>query len=319
MAKTKTATPKEAKKKQSSWYARGKLLLTAEYVVLHGAKALALPTKLGQHLKLKESSGSELIWKAYDHEGKMWFEGKFDLMGFDVLKTSDEQTARSLRKVLRSACRDNGDFLSQWKKYIVETKLEFPRDWGLGSSSTLVYLISEWAEANPFLVLFDSFEGSGYDVACAGADGPILYQLSEDALHYESCDFDPPFSDQLYFVHLGEKADSREAVKKFLKGKKPSKATIENISGITEDMINERAFNNYEKQIEEHNKIIAEILPVDPPSQTHFPDYWGKVKPLGAWGGDFVMVTSDRSIKETRDYFNDKGFSVFLPYKEIIY
>ena len=319
MAKTKTAEPKEAKKKQSSWYARGKLLLSAEYVVLHGARALALPTRLGQHLKLKESSGSELIWKSYDHEGNLWFEGKFDLMGFDVLKASDEETARSLRKVLRSACRDNGDFLSQWKKYIVETKLEFPRNWGLGSSSTLVYLISEWAEANPFLVLFDSFEGSGYDVACAGADGPILYQLSDDALHYESCDFDPPFKDQLYFVHLGEKADSQEAVKKFLKGKKPSASIIDRISELTLAMVSEKKLSNFEKQIDEHNSIMADLLPLEPPSRSQFSDYWGKVKPLGAWGGDFVMVTSDRSEKETRDYFNDKGFSVFLPYKEIIY
>jgi mevalonate kinase len=224
-----------------------------------------------------------------------------------------------LRKVLRSACRDNGDFLSQWKKYIVETKLEFPRNWGLGSSSTLVYLISEWAEANPFLVLFDSFEGSGYDVACAGADGPILYQLSEDALHYESCDFNPPFQDQLYFVHLGEKADSQEAVKKYLKGKKPSSATIDRISQLTQSMADEKDFKKFEKQLDEHNSIMADILPLEPPSQTHFSDFWGKVKPLGAWGGDFVMVTSDRSSKETKDYFNDKGFSVFLPYKEIIY
>ena len=35
------------------FYSHGKLLLTAEYAVLDGAKALALPTKLGQSLEVK--------------------------------------------------------------------------------------------------------------------------------------------------------------------------------------------------------------------------------------------------------------------------
>lgn len=318
MAKSKSEDIAETKSSQRSWFARGKLLLTGEYVVLHGATALALPTRQGQHLKLKESPGSELIWKSYDHEGKIWFEGKFDLMGFDVTSTSDEATARSLRKLLRAACRDNGDFLSQWKKYTVETRLEFPRDWGLGSSSTLVYLVSEWAEANPFLVLFDSFEGSGYDVACAGADGPILYELGEDALHYESCDFHPSFQDELYFVHLGKKVDSQEEVKKFLKGKKPTQSIIERVSEITGSMCKAGSLADFEKLIDEHNRLMEGVLPLEPPGR-RFPDYWGKVKPLGAWGGDFVMVTSERGEDITRAYFNEKGLPVLLPYREMIH
>lgn len=319
MAKSKSEDVAETKMAQKAWFARGKLLLTAEYVVLHGARALALPTIQGQHLKLKESPGSELIWKSIDKDGKVWFEGKFDLMGFDVISSSDDETARSLRKLLRAACRDNGDFLSQWKKYQVETRLEFPRDWGLGSSSTLVYLVSEWAEANPFLVLFDSFEGSGYDVACAGADGPILYELSDESLHYESCDFNPSFQDQLYFVHLGKKADSKEEVKKYLKGKKPSKQIIERISGISDELLAASDLADFEALIREHNDLISGILPITPAGKEFFSDYWGVIKPLGAWGGDFVLATSDRSMEETKAYFNEKGFSVFLPYKEIVY
>jgi hypothetical protein len=48
-----------------------------------------------------------------------------------------------------------------------------------------------------------------------------------------------------------------------------------------------------------------------------FKDYWGQVKSLGAWGGDFAMVTSDRSPSETRDYFAEKGFTTFIPFSEI--
>ena len=35
---------------KKTFYSNGKLLITGEYVVLDGAKALALPTKYGQNL-----------------------------------------------------------------------------------------------------------------------------------------------------------------------------------------------------------------------------------------------------------------------------
>ncbi len=49
-----------------------------------------------------------------------------------------------------------------------------------------------------------------------------------------------------------------------------------------------------------------------------FSDYWGEVKSLGAWGGDFVLVTSKKPIEETREYFLNKGNDVFIPYAELI-
>ncbi|MBK8557148.1 MAG: hypothetical protein IPL65_15875 [Lewinellaceae bacterium] len=50
----------------------------------------------------------------------------------------------------------------------------------------------------------------------------------------------------------------------------------------------------------------------------HFSDYWGAVKSLGAWGGDFVLVTSEKDESTTRAYFLDKGFDVFLPWRDMI-
>jgi len=39
-----------------TFYSHGKLLLTAEYVILDGAKALALPTKFGQEMEISPIS-----------------------------------------------------------------------------------------------------------------------------------------------------------------------------------------------------------------------------------------------------------------------
>ena len=39
-----------------TFYSNGKLLLTGEYVVLDGAKALAVPTRFGQNLIVKKGN-----------------------------------------------------------------------------------------------------------------------------------------------------------------------------------------------------------------------------------------------------------------------
>jgi mevalonate kinase len=38
------------------FYSHGKLLITSEYAVLDGAKALALPTRLGQKLSVSKNT-----------------------------------------------------------------------------------------------------------------------------------------------------------------------------------------------------------------------------------------------------------------------
>jgi hypothetical protein len=37
---------------QKTFYSNGKLLITGEYLILDGAKGLALPTKMGQNLSV---------------------------------------------------------------------------------------------------------------------------------------------------------------------------------------------------------------------------------------------------------------------------
>ena len=58
------------------------------------------------------------------------------------------------------------------------TRLDFDPNWGLGSSSTLIANLAQWANVNPYELLKLTFGGSGYDLACATAEGPIYYQLA---------------------------------------------------------------------------------------------------------------------------------------------
>ena len=298
--------------------ANGKLLLTGEYFVLDGATALAIPTQLGQRMQVKESSGSEIIWKSYDHLGQIWFEGKFDLMGFDIIQSSDPEIAERLRSVLRAACNLNSEFCSHWKKYRVETYLEFDRNWGLGSSSTLIYCIAMWADVNPYHLLFNSLGGSGYDIACADAEGPILYQLGEDELNIKHVDFMPAFSSKLFFVHLGAKSDTREAINDYYAKKPHLNGSLHEISDLSKRIADTGSFDDFEKLLALHEEIVSKVLKEPTIKSSRFPDFWGTVKSLGAWGGDFALVTSDRPADVTRSYFQDKGYSEVFPYTKLV-
>ena len=59
---------------KKTFYSNGKLLITGEYVVLDGAKALALPTKFGQNLIVEDALDNQIHWRSYDHDSSIWFE-----------------------------------------------------------------------------------------------------------------------------------------------------------------------------------------------------------------------------------------------------
>ena len=189
-----------------TFYAHGKLLLTAEYFVLDGAEALALPTSFGQSLKIIENNTENLIWKSFDSDGKIWFEGIFNPQNFDLLQSNDATVGETLSNILKKA---NQLSITHHPSPIthkqIETSLTFPKNWGLGTSSTLIYTIAQLFEINPFDLLKQTFGGSGYDIACAGADSAIIYALKNGEPTFDKVAFQPIFKDNLYFIYLGNK------------------------------------------------------------------------------------------------------------------
>ncbi|MBK7339479.1 MAG: GHMP kinase [Saprospiraceae bacterium] len=266
-------------------------------------------------MKVQELSGSEVLWNSYDENGKKWFSAEIDLMGFDVVETTDPDIGKYLRKLFKACCQNNSEFLSHWKKYKVDHYLEFPRNWGLGSSSTLIYNMAAWADVNPYHLYFDIEEGSGYDIACAGADSPVLFTLGDGSIDLSEIDYLPPFMDQLFFIPLNQKADSRDAVK-FTQKNKPDSKLINKVSQLTDRLIGLKTLSSFEEWVEEHENLIGNYLGVKPIRQTQFPDFPGAVKSLGAWGGDMVLACGKRDTVES--YFHNKGFTKIIPYKELV-
>ncbi|MCB0659822.1 MAG: hypothetical protein KDC04_02740 [Saprospiraceae bacterium] len=303
---------------KTKYYGHGKLLLTGEYAVLDGAKALALPTKKGQKMVIKRTTSSDLIWQSLDEKGKVWFESTISLFDFSALTTTDQKTSEYLQKVLKNAVRLNSEFLSQWNGFKIETQLEFPLDWGLGSSSTLIYCVAEWAEVNPLMLYFKIDDGSGYDVACAFADGPITYLNSQDEVSYTEIDFDPKFKNDLYFIHLGEKKNSAQGIKEYLKAVKQKQSMVQSIQSITDEILDTKTLSDFEALLEKHEDIIHKHTGFEKVKDKHFKDFSGAVKSLGAWGGDFVLATSSQSSEKTVEYFRSKGFPIVIPYQDLI-
>ncbi len=301
----------------------GKLLISAEYFVIDGATALALPTRYGQTMTAKNGSEAGILhWKSYDHEGNYWFEGKFKMSDFSTQECSEgeQKTADQLQKILLAAKQLNADFLNKETAIEVETHLEFPRDWGLGSSSTLITMFAEWAAVDPYKLLEMTFKGSGYDIAAARAAGPIVFRRFNGKPQWESSSFNPAFKQQLYFVHLNKKQDSRAALVQYLVS--PPDERTANLARITQISFNLAQYAQdleaFEALLEEHEEITAAVLNLPTAKEQHFADYWGTVKSLGAWGGDFVLVTSNEPEEKTRQYFAEKGFDTVIAYDEMI-
>ena len=297
------------------FYSNGKVLLSGEYAILDGALGLGLPTKFGQHLKVRESNSGVLYWISLDYESNAWFEARYTLSPFKVIETSDTEISKRLVQILAEAKRLNPAFLSNTGGYQIKAQLTFPRDWGLGSSSTLLSNIAKWAKVNAYKLLNATFGGSGYDIACARHKLPILYQMGKSLPIVKEVDFRPSFSNQLYFVYLNRKQNSRDAIHYYSNLDSDKGEFIHKISSITEKLLVSSSLNEFEQLLALHEKLISKAIGLEPIRERLFPDYNGAIKSLGAWGGDFIMATGD---KETPNYFRRKGFNMVIPYAEMI-
>jgi mevalonate kinase len=302
---------------KKTFYSNGKLLITGEYLVLNGAKALALPTKFGQTLVIENNINNKINWKSFDHDKSIWFETQIDIS--EVISNQQslqvETVKNTLIQILHQAYLLNPDFINSTLGYNVETHLSFPKSWGLGTSSTLINNIAQWAGVDAFVLLQNSFGGSGYDIACAQNDSAIVYYLKDNKPQVEVVDFRPDYSNNIYFVYLNQKQSSKSAIEAYKKKQFGLGDAIKSINQITESIIKTNNQDNFTQELQKHEGLMSQILETQTVKETLFPDFEGTIKSLGAWGGDFVLVISN--VNPTA-YFNKKGYEVVLRYEEMI-
>ncbi|WP_321287221.1 GYDIA family GHMP kinase [uncultured Sunxiuqinia sp.] len=299
---------------QESYYAHGKLLLTAEYFVLQGAKAIALPVKYGQRMTVGSSDRkNELNWKAFTPDG-LWFSCDLRLPDLEIIQSSDAKKADILRDTLQIMQQMNPNFQLRGGLEI-QTRIDFDSQWGLGSSSTLIANLASWADVDPFQLNEKIFNGSGFDIACASADGPILYTKGEAV---ESVKLDYLFKDNLYFVYSGSKKSTRAEVRCFMNKRAVSSAEIEMINEISQQMAQAKNLDEFQQLMVDHEQLVSGLLDIPTVKSTDFADFEGEIKSLGAWGGDFYLVATTMNESSVFQYFKAKGLHVIFPWKELV-
>lgn len=286
-------------------------MITGEYAVLHGARALACATVYGQQLGVHP--GSENIrWTAVDHLGNVWFEGNFEIRNLGILNCTDQKIAKRIQLLLQHCLQNNTALQKSWD---ITTTLEFDRHWGLGSSSSLVANLAKWSGSDAFELLKSAFNGSGYDVAVGLENQSVAFRLvGNNRVEYQRQSWFPPFHNDLYFVYLGKKQNSETAIKENI-DKSWSEAELNRITAITEGLIQSQDLNHCRSLLEEHELMVANFLNQPTVQHKHYPDFTGFIKSCGAWGGDFALVLAESSPKE---YFRKKGLSTLIPFKDMV-
>ena len=317
----------------SLYQSHGKFLLTGEYLVLKGALALALPLKLGQTLSVETRHGTSLQWDAYKPDGP-WFSVTLNPKNLEIIDSDDQSKAEKLKQILQAVKQLNPKAF-EGNNLKFTTRLDFDPNWGLGSSSTLIANIARWADVNPYKLLKLTFGGSGYDIACATAEGPIYYQVKTEVPEPEVAErrrsiegptptvvpinFNPPFADHFYFIYQGQKQSSSKEIKAFLSKANPVdlQKDIEAVSEISRAVPKCQSLDEFAMLMQCHERIISRCIGQEP-VQKHFPDFEGLLKSLGAWGGDFILAATNWDRDQVRAYFKGKGLDVVFGYKELV-
>jgi|TARA_B110000305_G_scaffold99432_2_gene112066 mevalonate kinase len=298
-----------------TYRANGKLLISGEYTVLDGSLSLALPTQRGQELDYEWADTDVLHWRSLDVNGHLWFEAHYKTSDFSLIDSSDTKKAAVLKEILLAATA-----LSSTTKPLkgeVTTRLEFPNDWGLGSSSTLLCCVAQCFEVNALDLHFKVSNGSGYDVACGLSDTAITYRLLNKKTEVLPIDWKPSFKDSLFFIYLNTKQKSSREVSKYQDRKKELNiaSTVSKISKLTQKMIEATTIDAFNQAVDTHEEIMSIVLGYPTVKALYFADYPGSVKSLGAWGGDFILATGGVG---DRAYFTDKGYTVAHEYASLI-
>lgn len=288
--------------------------------MLDGALALAVPTRYGQSMECTPSGSEYTSWVALDHQDNEWLNVKLRFAGEKFLveeeNARNEAQVEKLQEIFTAAHNLNPGLFEKTGAYEVITKLDFPQNWGLGSSSTLIANLSEWFNIDPYRLLAETFGGSGYDIAAAQAERAITYQLQESGRSILNIGFDPTFKDKLFFVYLNRKQNSRSSIDHYRQQPRDYlKESIDKISALTASIISCKDLAEFELLLDIHETVISGVINQPKIKTSLFPDFPGSLKSLGGWGGDFALATGGDKEKE---YFIKKGYHTILDYREMV-
>lgn len=287
-----------------AFYAPGKVMLCGEYTVTIGQEALALPVQLGQWMRVWEFEMKDewkLVWQSQAVDGQAWWNMSFSLEQFlvepDTLfqEFADDAIALNLLKLLQQLP------MKTWtpgKSVRIETQLQFPREWGLGSSSTLCALLAQWAHADAQQIQKNVWGGSGYDVAIATVGKPLVYWIQHEEPQWAEWRLAADLSQNWWILMPGTKQNSRDSlnlVKERLQELQQEPFIMHQLKQIIDRIKMAEDVPTLEAGLEMYQAILGTMLELETPYQQWGwqPVRGGLCKWLGAWGGDMILVNEN--------------------------
>jgi hypothetical protein len=112
----------------------------------------------------------------------------------------------------------------------------------------------------------------------------------------------------LYFVHLGKKQNTSSSVNEYRKKVKAETKVVDDISILSEVIRTATSLIDFDKALKQHEEIISSLLGKPRIKHQYFNDFEGEIKSLGAWGGDFVLATSNNEEKTSEGILKIKEY-----------
>lgn len=280
-----------------TYFAPGKVMLCGEYAVMSGVPALAFPSYKGQWMRVWDANfeGNGILnWESKDLHGEKWFECKIDTTQMKVISSNNEDVSGVLLSLLKVIESKSPAFFNG--KYCrIETNTEFSVNSGLGTSSSLIVLLSKWTGVNAFELQKEVFGGSGYDVACALLARPVRFWLEDNEPCWDSYVLNSELTKDWFVVFPGKKRNSREAlteVKEKLSALASDALMLMQLKQIAAMISHANNTHMLEAGLEMWQAILSSYLEL-PKAYDYLglkPVKGGLCKWLGAWGGDMILM-----------------------------
>lgn len=283
--------------------AHGKILLFGEYFAVFGGTCLALSSRRGQSLEVKAQKQDALHIKSYDYQKKLWWQQIF---------TRDFFRQNSFSYEIEKILLHLGE---KTLGYTLNFSLNYPQNWGLGSSATLMSLLAQWQETPPFTLFTElNTKGSGYDLIAAQRQDLFTYQRCEQTYKVEKRVALQEIKKYLYLVFPGYKTNTNEQLKTL---KKSSPQEQQDSEALINEALVVKDLKTFEDLIKEYKKLVSKAFCLLDFPWRNYP--YGVLKPLGAWGGDVLLATSKEDRETTRSFFQQRWGASCYPLEELCY
>lgn len=282
----------------------GKLLLTGEYAVLKGARALVVPIKLRQTLSVTEHNSGFIYWSSF-YNGSVFFQTTLKVSDLSSINLLPSPRELFIIKLLTAARTLNPTFLTG-NGYSITTVLEANPEWGFGSSAQLTVNIARLANITPWDLHKSVSKGSGADVICSESETPILFKTDNNTYSATPIEFNPSFLNDLILIYTGHKQDSAKGVDSFLSKETINDSIISKIDALSIEAANAKEKKEFIEIMTSHERFLSDELKTPPASQKWFKGFNGALKSLGAWGGDYIMAVPYGDCEEALEWFRQK-------------